>query len=67
MVVDGRQEGSSGLELRELAVLMRDLGCARAYNMDGGTTSVMVAGDRIVNHPSGGGRATSDIIAIVDK
>ena len=68
VVVDGRQEGSSGLKLRELSALMAELGCVRAYNMDGGNTSVMVAGNNeIVNNPSGGGRPTSDIIAIVDS
>ena len=67
VVVDGRQEGSSGLTLKELAALMQELGCVRAYNMDGGNTSVMVAGGTIVNNPSGGGRPTTDIIAIVDN
>ena len=68
VVVDGRSDDSGGLTLQELAKLMHELGCARAYNMDGGNTSVMVAGgNEIVNRPSGGGRPTTDIIAIVDN
>ncbi len=67
VVVDGRQGNYHGMTLRQLSALMQQLGCVRAYNMDGGNTSVMVVGNRVVNHPSGGGRKTSDIISIVDK
>ena len=66
VVVDGRQGNYHGMTLKQLSALMQQLGCARAYNMDGGNTSVMVVGNRVVNHPSGGGRKTSDIISIVD-
>ncbi len=66
VVVDGRQEDSGGMTLTELAALMQELGCVRAYNMDGGNTSVMTAGGKLVNQPSNGGRETSDIIAIVE-
>lgn len=66
VTVDGRTKNSKGLTLKELAKLMEQLGCARAFNLDGGNTSVMVAGSTVVNHPSGGGRPTSDIISIVD-
>ena len=67
VAVDGRQSDSAGMTLKELSALMQELGCVRAYNMDGGNTSVMVAGGKIVNRPSGGGRPTTDIIAIVDN
>lgn len=67
VVVDGRSGASGGMTLTELSALMEQLGCVRAYNMDGGNTSVMVVGSKIVNNPSGGGRPTTDIIAIVDK
>jgi len=58
VVVDGRQKGySEGMDLHELATVMRDLGCRHAHNMDGGGSSVMglIDGDgqmRIVNSPS---------------
>lgn len=67
VVVDGRQGNYHGMTLKQLSALMQQLGCKRAYNMDGGNTSVMAVGNRVVNHPSGGGRKTSDIISIVDK
>ena len=37
VVVDGRNEGySRGVTVTELAQIMADLGCACAYNIDGG-------------------------------
>ena len=42
VVVDGRQAGySEGMDLHQLAGVMRDLGCWHATNMDGGGSSVM--------------------------
>ena len=58
VVVDGRQEKySEGMNLNELGEVMRDLGCWKATNMDGGGSSVMgLAGAggqlRVVNSPS---------------
>lgn len=60
VVVDGRRpDVSEGMTYRELAALMRDLGCVTALNLDGGGSTVMLkagaAGDlEIVNRPSGG-------------
>lgn len=45
---------------------MYDLGCVRAYNLDGGQSSQMVCGSVVVNNPYDGGRATSDVVAILD-
>ena len=64
VTVDGRSESSDGMTLAELAAFMQSLGCASAYNLDGGKTSVMTFGEKIVNDPDGGGRASSDIIYI---
>jgi hypothetical protein len=58
VVVDGRQKGySEGMSTGELAVLMKDLGCDGAINVDGGGSSIMLlaAGDgplRVMNRPS---------------
>jgi hypothetical protein len=58
-VVDGRQPGYSvGMTTHELAVLMAQLGCDRAINLDGGGSSILLAADdagapAIVNRPSG--------------
>ena len=42
VVVDGRQKGySEGMNLHELATVMKNLGCWVATNMDGGGSSVM--------------------------
>lgn len=58
VVVDGRQDGfSEGMTFEELAVLMKDLGCHDAANLDGGGSSIMGVRSRdgrmrIVNSPS---------------
>jgi exopolysaccharide biosynthesis protein len=60
MTVNGRQRGSRGLTLRELAVLMQQIGAFNAMNLDGGGSSTMLArkpgdaGAEVVNHPSNG-------------
>lgn len=66
VVVDGRSNSSSGLTIKVLAKLMSQLGCVRAYNMDGGSTSMMLIGDKVISKPAGGGRSSSDIILIKD-
>ena len=66
VVVDGRSEGySRGVTMTELAQIMADLGCACAYNIDGGGSSAMYFNGSIINQPSNGGeRDTSDILYI---
>lgn len=67
VVVDGRTSGSDGLTIKVLAQMMSKLGCKRAYNLDGGNSSFMVVGSQVMNQPSGGGRASSDAVMIVDR
>ena len=65
VVVDGRQPSkrySNGLTLLELAELAHQLGCAKAYNLDGGQSAQIFWRDGIYNHPTGGGRSISDIL-----
>lgn len=63
IVVDGRQDGySSGMSLTELTNAFVSMGCKTAYNLDGGATAMMVFDGQVVNHPTNGGRASSDII-----
>lgn len=63
VVVDGRQEGYSyGMTLAELSQLMYSLGCAEAYNLDGGATAQMIFQGEVINRPSNGGRESSDIL-----
>ena len=68
VVVDGRSEGySRGVTMTELAQIMADLGCACAYNIDGGGSSAMYFNGSIINQPSNGGeRDTSDILYIAN-
>jgi hypothetical protein len=53
LVVDGRSE-SQGVTLSELAGIMIDLGAVDAIDFDGGGSSAMWYGDKIVNVPSDG-------------
>ncbi|WP_377131448.1 phosphodiester glycosidase family protein [Rufibacter roseus] len=53
MVVDGRQQGSAGVTLEELAQIFYDLGTQEAVNLDGGGSSQMIALDEVVNLPEG--------------
>ena len=52
VTVDGRQAASAGMTLTELADLMRELGAWNALNFDGGGSTTMVIGGRVVNIPS---------------
>ena len=58
VVVDGRQRGySEGMNMHELASVMKGLGCWTATNMDGGGSSVMGllnqdGSMKVVNSPS---------------
>ena len=52
VVADGRQSHARGMVLSEFAQLFEDLGCVRAYNMDGGASSVMTFEGKQYNRPS---------------
>jgi exopolysaccharide biosynthesis protein len=67
VVVDGRLDESKGVKLDGLSKVMEGLGCTAAYNLDGGQTSLLAKGDKLVNRPSGGGRSASDFIIVVDE
>ncbi len=54
LVVDGRQAVSRGVDLNELAIMMRDLACVEAMNLDGGGSSSMVVNGVLLNRPVGG-------------
>ena len=53
VVADGRQSHARGMVLSEFAKLFEDLGCVRAYNMDGGASSVLTFNGEKYNIPSG--------------
>ena len=54
VVADGRSSASAGMTLGELARYFVSLGADRAMNFDGGGSSEMVVGGRIMNDPSDG-------------
>lgn len=51
LVVDGRQSSTRGMFLDEMAALFEQLGCKAAYNLDGGHSSFMTMGMKLVNQP----------------
>ncbi len=69
LVVDGRQEGysSPGMSCAQMSELFYSLGCAAAYNLDGGQTSEMAFMGELYNQPFDGGRPVSDILYIADE
>lgn len=66
VVVDGRQATSGGMTFADLQRLADRLELTDALNLDGGGSSTMVVGDRILNRPSDakGPRAVSDAIGV---
>lgn len=66
VTVDGRQEGTSGATLPELANIMKELGAVNAMNFDGGSSTQMVYKGRVVNRPttSGGNRVTNALVVV---
>ena len=67
VVVDGRLTESWGVKMEDLSSVMEGLGCKAAYNLDGGQTSLLAKGDKMVNRPSGGGHSSSDYIVVIDE
>lgn len=69
VVVDGRQATSGGMTFADLQRLADRLELTDALNLDGGGSSTMVVGTRIVNRPSDakGPRAVSDAIGVFQR
>lgn len=68
VVVDGRQNHSIGMTLKEMASFMQELGAVNAMNFDGGGSSEMVVSGDVVNIPSDGReRRVGDALAVVKK
>lgn len=65
VTVDGHRHGASvGLTVEELRQLLKSLGARDAVNLDGGGSTAMVVGNRLINHPSdaAGERKVGDAI-----
>ena len=69
VTVDGRQKESVGMNLNELAALLLELGAVDAMNLDGGGSTTMFAGGKVVNQPSDkeGERKVSDAILVFPR
>ncbi len=70
VTVDGRQpDFSVGMNLRELAELLLELGATDAMNLDGGGSTTMFLGGKIVNRPSDkeGERKVGDAILVTPR
>ncbi len=67
--VDGRQESSSGMSLKEFADLMLRHGVYQGLNLDGGGSTTMVIDGKVVNHPSDktGERPVGSCLVIIKK
>ena len=65
--VDGRQETSRGMTFSEMADFLLSLGAWNAINLDGGGSTTMVVGGRVVNSPSDktGERPVANVLAVV--
>ncbi len=51
LVLDGRKVGKTGADMDDLIEIMQRYGAYNAANLDGGTSSVLVVNDVIVNDP----------------
>lgn len=69
LTVDGRQAESVGMNLNELAALLLELGATDAMNLDGGGSTTMFLGGKVVNKPSDkeGERRVSDAILVTPR
>lgn len=67
LLADGRQATSRGLFLEEEAKIFEQLGCQKAYNLDGGHCSFMTLMDQVVSHPYKPEHEIPDGIFIMDQ
>lgn len=54
LVIDGRQTGSVGADMNDLAQVMADYGAYNAANLDGGTSTAMTLNHEIISNPRNG-------------
>lgn len=54
-VIDGNSYGTSGVDMEELTNIFVRYGAYNAANLDGGGSSSLYAGGKLINHPAGWG------------
>lgn len=69
ITLDGRSETSGGIGLEDLAKLLLEFGATDAMNLDGGGSTTMFVGGKVVNTPSDkeGERRVSDAILVFPR
>ncbi len=69
ITVDGRSEASAGIGLEDLAKLLLEFGATDAMNLDGGGSTTMFLGGKVVNQPSDkeGERKVGDAILVFPR
>jgi len=69
VTVDGRSEESGGIGLPDLAEMLLEMGATDAMNLDGGGSTTMFAGGKVVNKPSDkeGERTVGDAILVFPR
>ena len=67
LVTVEKSKRNAGMNLLELARLMRDLGAVQAMNLDGGGSSTLVVGGRVVNRAEGAQRGVASMLLVVRK
>lgn len=66
-ICDGRIAASDGAYVDEVALILQDLGCVGAINLDGGGSTGMVAGGVHLNDLTGGNRAVLSTLGFFKK
>ena len=66
-ICDGRIAASDGAYVDEVALILLDLGCVGAINLDGGGSTGMVAGGVHLNDLTGGNRAVLSTLGFFKK
>lgn len=66
LIVDGRRKDSMGVTMKDLSAFCEELGFTRAYNLDGGQSSVLQSKSGAINIPFDGGRTLSDLFVVCD-
>lgn len=64
LVCDKDKDGKGGLDLNQMANIFKNLGCKAAYNLDGGHSSAMTFGNKVVNKPQRDNFKVSDGILV---
>lgn len=69
VTIDGRSESSGGIGLEDLAKLLLEFGAIDAMNFDGGGSTTMFLGGKVVNQPSDqtGERKVGDAILVFPR